>query len=86
MLKRSGKERYSDGNVPSVNWNGNYSKLNVNRYDPGNANDNFRSRQKFRQHRRSTSGGKVFYPPVCHFRYFLQIYFQFNILVLLDDI
>jgi len=41
--------RYSDGNVPSVNWNGNYSKLNVNRYNPGNANDDLRSRQKFRQ-------------------------------------
>lgn len=42
---RSGKERYFDGNVPSVNWNGNYSELNVNRYDLGGASDFLRSRE-----------------------------------------
>ena len=41
-----GKERYSDGNVPNVRWNGNYGELNVNRYNPGNANDNLRSREE----------------------------------------
>ena len=43
---RSGKERYSDGNVPYVNWNGNYGELNVNRCDPGNSNSNIRSREE----------------------------------------
>lgn len=44
---RSGTERYPDGNVPNVNWNSNYGELNVNRYNPDNANGNLRSRQKF---------------------------------------
>lgn len=46
-MMRSGKERNSDGNVPDVYWDGNYDKLNVNWYNPDNANDNIRSRQKF---------------------------------------
>ena len=37
--------RYDDGNVPNVNWND--DKMNVNRYNPDNSNDNLRSRQKF---------------------------------------
>jgi hypothetical protein len=44
---KPGKEtgsRYSDGNVPNVNWND--DKMNVNRYNPGNANDNLRSREE----------------------------------------
>lgn len=36
--------RYSDGNVPNVNWDENYGKLHVNRYNPDNANDNLRAR------------------------------------------
>ncbi|MCX6766489.1 MAG: hypothetical protein NT170_01765 [Candidatus Moranbacteria bacterium] len=36
--------RYSDGNVPNVNWND--DKLNVNWYNTGNANDNLRSREE----------------------------------------
>gem|GEM_PF-7031891 len=39
--------RYADGNVPNVNWNPNDRKMNVNWYNPDNANDNLRSRQKF---------------------------------------
>lgn len=34
--------RYSDGNVPNVNWND--SKMKVNWYHPDNANGNLRSR------------------------------------------
>ena len=44
---KSGNEtgsRYSDGNVPNVNWND--DKLNVNWYNTGNANDNLRSREE----------------------------------------
>ena len=37
--------RYSDGNVPNVNWND--DKMNVNWYNPDNADDNLRARQKF---------------------------------------
>lgn len=36
--------RYSDGNVPNVNWND--GKMNVNWYNPGNANDNLRARSE----------------------------------------
>lgn len=36
--------RNSDGNVPKVYWN-DASKLNVNWYNPDNANDNLRSRE-----------------------------------------
>ncbi len=36
--------RNSDGNVPKVNWN-NTDKLNVNRYNPDNANDDLRCRE-----------------------------------------
>lgn len=36
--------RYSDGNVPNVNWNSDNDKLNVNWYNPDNANDNLRGR------------------------------------------
>lgn len=46
-MMETGKEtgsRYSDGNVPNANWND--GKLNVNRYNPDNANDNLRSREK----------------------------------------
>jgi len=39
--------RYTDGNVPNVNWNRFNDKLNVNWYNPDNANDNLRSREKF---------------------------------------
>lgn len=41
--------RFSDGRVPSVNWNPNYGKVNVNWYNLGNANDNLRSREKFQK-------------------------------------
>ena len=34
--------RNVNGNVPNVNWND--DKLNVNWYDPQNANDNLRAR------------------------------------------
>jgi hypothetical protein len=37
--------RYDDGNVPNVNWND--DKMNVNWYNPRNADDDLRSRQKF---------------------------------------
>ena len=43
--KESGS-RYSDGNVPNVNWNSYNGKLNVNWYNPGNANSNLRSRSE----------------------------------------
>lgn len=46
---KSGKvsgSRYSDGNVPNVNWNSYNGKLNVNRYSPGNANSNLRARSE----------------------------------------
>ena len=43
--KNSGS-RYSDGNVPNVNFNPNTGKVNVNWYNPGNANPNLRSRQE----------------------------------------
>lgn len=36
--------RNSDGNVPKVYWN-DTDKLNVNWYNPDNANDNLRSRE-----------------------------------------
>ena len=39
--------RYDDGNVPNVNWNRYNGKLNVNWYNPDNANDNLRAREKF---------------------------------------
>ena len=39
--------RYFDGNVASVNFNPNTGKVNVNRWNPSNANDNLRFRQKF---------------------------------------
>lgn len=42
------KERYSDGDVPNVNFNRNNGKVYVNRYNPDDANDNLRSREKFR--------------------------------------
>ncbi len=48
-MMRSGKTRNADGNVPSVNWNGNNDKLNVNWYNADNRNDNLRSREKSRQ-------------------------------------
>jgi hypothetical protein len=34
----------ANGNVPNVNWNSDNRKLNVNWYNPQNANDNLRSR------------------------------------------
>lgn len=37
--------RYHDSNVPNVNFNEFNGKVNVNRYNPGNANDNLRSRE-----------------------------------------
>lgn len=45
-----GKEtgsRYSNGNIPNVNWNGNNSEMKVSRYNPGNCNDSLRAREKF---------------------------------------
>ena len=45
--KKGTGSRYSDGNVPNVNWND--SKMNVNWYNPDNRNDNLRSRQKFQR-------------------------------------
>jgi hypothetical protein len=41
-IKQNSGSRYSDGNVPNVNFND--GKVNVNRYDPSNSNDNLRSR------------------------------------------
>jgi hypothetical protein len=38
--------RYSDGNVPNVNWNSDNRKVNVNWYNPDNADDNIRSRSE----------------------------------------
>jgi len=43
--------RYSDGNVPNVNWNSDNDKFNVNYYHPDNANPNLRAREKFLQKR-----------------------------------
>ena len=37
--------RYSDGDVPSVFWDGFYGRLDVVSYNPGNANGDLRSRQ-----------------------------------------
>ena len=53
-MMRSGKERYSDGNVPYVNWNGNYGKLNVNRCNTGYSNSNIRSREEVSPNTTST--------------------------------
>jgi len=36
--------RNADGNVPNVNWNADNGKLNVNWYNPRNANGNLRAR------------------------------------------
>lgn len=47
--------RYSDGNVPNVNWNDN-DEMNVNRYNPDNRNDNLRSREKFQKRNPVKSG------------------------------
>lgn len=38
--------RNSDGNVPNVNWNSDNDKLQVNWYNPDNANDNLRGRSE----------------------------------------
>ncbi|HCX27692.1 MAG TPA: hypothetical protein DHI91_00955, partial [Candidatus Portnoybacteria bacterium] len=46
--------RYSDGNVPNVNWND--GKLNVNWYNPDKADPNLRSRQKFPKKKSRISG------------------------------
>ncbi len=46
IMMRSGKKRNSDGNVPNVNWNGNYDKLHVNWYNADNRKDNIRSREE----------------------------------------
>jgi len=48
MWMGTGNERYSDGNVPSVNWNSNNAEMNVNRYNPDNRNDNLHAREKSR--------------------------------------
>ena len=48
--KTSGS-RYSDGNVPNVNYNPNTGKVNVNNYHPDNANPNLRSRQEVSKQR-----------------------------------
>ena len=53
--------RYADGNVPNVYWND--DKMNVNWYNPDNANDNLRSRQKFQKEVRYCGFS---------FRYFIQ--------------
>ena len=76
---KSGKEtgsRYSDGNVPNVNWNSNNSEMNVNWYNPGNANDNLCSREKFLKKKSRNYGisliiFKIFYPAVRHSGNFL---------------
>ena len=44
--KNSGS-RFSDGNVPNVNFNPNNGKVNVNRCSPADADDGLRSREKF---------------------------------------
>jgi hypothetical protein len=46
MMKSSNAtgSRYQNGNVPNVNWNSDNGKLNVNAYNPQNANDNLRAR------------------------------------------
>ena len=47
MKMKPSKRRYSDGNVPNVNFNSNTGKVNVNWYNVDNPNDNIRPRQKF---------------------------------------
>ena len=37
--------RTADGNVPNVNWNPDNRQINVNLYNPDNANDNLRARE-----------------------------------------
>ena len=56
--------RNSDGHVPNVNWNVDNRKLNVNWYNPDNANDNLRSRAE-------VSTKKEHQAPFC-VRYFCQ--------------
>lgn len=46
--------RYSDGNVPNMNWND--GKMNVNWYNPDNRNDNLCPRQKFLQNNPAVAG------------------------------
>jgi hypothetical protein len=41
-IKQNSGSRYSDGDVPNVNFND--GKVNVNRYDSSNSNDNLRTR------------------------------------------
>ena len=56
--------RNSNGNVPNVNWNGYNGKVNVNYYNPDNANGNLRARAEI----------SVNKPPIRAylFRYFIQ--------------
>lgn len=43
-IRQNAGSRYSDGNIPNVNRND--DKMNVNWYNPDNANDNLRSREE----------------------------------------
>lgn len=62
--------RNRDGNVPNVNWNADNRKLNVNWYNPQNANDNLRSRAEV-SGKGPLCGGpflpEKFYPAIHHF-------------------
>ena len=72
--------RYSDGNVPNVNWNRDNRKVYVNWYNVDNANDNLRTRAE-------VSSLKepcwlflcVSQPSQTHFRNFLQISLEIKI-------
>lgn len=61
--------RNRDGNVPNMNWNADNRKLNVNWYNPQNANDNLRARAEVSG--KALFGGfflsEIFYPAVYHF-------------------
>ncbi len=54
QTKKTGS-RYSNGNVPNVNWND--DKLNVNWYNPDNANDDLRSREEVSKQKKLRKGG-----------------------------
>ncbi len=48
-IRQNVGSRNSDGNVVDVNWND--DKANVNWYNPDNADDNLRFREKFQKKR-----------------------------------
>lgn len=60
--------RNMDGNVPNVNWNPNYQKVNVDWYNVGNSNPQYGLRREVSAKNPVLDRifCKVFYPPVYH--------------------